>query len=261
MVKDDNTILNEGLRPRNILSFWPMLLCLLPFIYSYIVIYAYTVKGADLNNQDFRSSYEIIALPLVLVSVLSFGLLAWKKRNEFALVMFVLSTGFFCREWHFVGTSSGIYVVLAVVAGWFILRSNSIDKLIKGEKVERWLAQSKSFGKLIKGTKAETWLLRNKSFDELIKSKKVEIWLWGTFLCYALGQLVARRVFGPKYLNLLPMEDTCHILFEETIESMAHILLAMTSFAAWRQFTAKSAVEQVNVETSKKPIMREQEVA
>ena len=261
MVKDDNTILNEGLQPRNILSFWPMLLCLLPFIYSYIVIYVYTVKGADLNDQDYRHSYEIIALPLVLVSVLSFGLLAWKKRNEFALVMFVLSTGFFCREWHFVGTSNGIYVVLAIVAGWFILRSKSIDKLIKSEKVERWLVQSKSTGKLIKGTKLEIWLLRSKSFDELIKGKKVEIWLWGTFLCYALGQLVARRVFGPDYLNLLPMENTCHILFEETIESMAHIMLAMTSFVAWRQFTAKGCEQQAAIEIPEKPIMQEQEVA
>ena len=177
---------------RNIFSFCPMLIVLLPFIY------VYATKALGLDYLCSRGSNEIIAMPLVFVSVASFGILVLRKHNEFALIMLLLSVGFFCREWHFAGTSNGIYVVLAIVAGWFVVRRKSIDKLIKGNKVE--------------------------------------IWLWATFLCYVAAQLVARRVFSDKYLGFLPREDEYHIFFEETIETTAHLMLMLTSFVSWNQF-------------------------
>jgi len=144
---------------------------------------------------------EQIALPLVLISVVAYGLLAWCRHNEFSLVMFILSLGFFCREWHFAGTSTGVYVVAAFVGAWLIYRRKEI------------------------GT--------------LIKNTPVEVWLWAAFLCYALAQLIARRVFAEKYLGLLPNEEQYHIPLEESMETMAHLMLAATSLAAWRQFGAK----------------------
>lgn len=180
---------------RTVLSFWPFMLWLVPLM----VVYGLGSLGYD--EVCGRTANEEIAMPLVLVSVVTFGLLAWQKRNEFALVLAVLSTGFFLREWHFAGTSAGVYAVIAFVAGWFVYRRRQIAALIK--------------------------------------DTPVEIWLWATALCYIMSQLIARRVFGGNYLNLLPMEAVYHIPLEETTETTAHIMLAVTGLVAWNWFGAE----------------------
>jgi len=177
---------------RTVVSFWPFILWMLPFIA------VYSLGHCGLEYLCARTVNEQIALPLVLISVVGYGLIAWYRHNEFSLVMFILSLGFFCREWHFAGTSKGVYVVAAFVGAWLICRRKEI------------------------GT--------------LIKNTPVEIWLWAAFLCYALAQLIARRVFAEKYLGLLPNEEQYHIPLEETMETMAHLMLAATCLVAWRQF-------------------------
>ena len=185
-------------------SFWPLILWTVPFI----VVYGLGHFG--FGHLCGRGINEQIALPLVLVSVIGYGLLAWRRHNEFSLAIFILSIGFFCREWHFPGTSIGVYVVAAFVCGWFVYR--------------------------------------RKKIDALIKHTPVEIWLWAAFLCYAMAQLIARRVFGEKYLGLLPMEEQYHIPLEETMETMAHLMLAATCLVAWCQFGA-GKLNQINKES------------
>ncbi|MHC4386304.1 MAG: hypothetical protein ACYSUG_04865 [Planctomycetota bacterium] len=186
----------DGLKPRRtVVSFWPFTLWILPFI----IVYA--LGHWELQKWCGREVLEQIALPLVLVSVVSYGLLAWRRGNELAKVLFVLSVGFFCREWHFAGTSKGIYVLIAIVAGWSVYR--------------------------------------RKRITALIKDTPVEIWLWAACLCYVLSQVIARRAFGSDHLNILPMEEQYNVEFEETMETLAHLMLAVTSLVAWRQFDAK----------------------
>ncbi|MHC4468812.1 MAG: hypothetical protein ACYSUZ_05515, partial [Planctomycetota bacterium] len=162
------------------------------------LIAVYGLGHLGLGHLCGRNTNEAIALPLVMISVVGYGLLAWQRRNEFALVLFVLSLGFFCREWHFAGTSDGVYVVGAFVGAWF--------------------------------------LYRRKTIGALIKDTPVEIWLWSACLCYGMSLLIARRVFAEKYLGLLPMEELYHIPLEETMETMAHVMLAATCLVAWQQF-------------------------
>lgn len=186
----------DGLKPRRtVVSFWPFTLWILPFII------VYTLGHWGLEKWCGREILEQAAIPLVLASVVSFGLLAWRRGNEFAKVLFVLSFGFFCRELHFAGTSKGIYVLIAFVAGWAIYR--------------------------------------RKEITALIKDTPVEIWLWAACLCYVLSQVVARRAFGEEHLNILPMEEKYNVAFEETMETLAHSMLAVTSFIAWHQFDRK----------------------
>ena len=180
---------------RSVISFWPFLMWILP------LMAVYGLGHLGLGHLCGRRMNELIALPLVLISVVGYGLLAWQRRNEFALVMFVLSLGFFCREWHFAGTSKGVYVVAAFVGIWFVYR--------------------------------------RKSIGALIKNTPVELWLWSACLCYGMGVLIARRVFAEKYLGLLPMEEHYHISLEETMETMAHVMLAATCLVAWLQFGAR----------------------
>ena len=179
---------------RTVLSFWPFILWMLPFIA------VYSLGHCGLEYLCGRAVNEQIALPLVSISVIGYGLLAWRRHNEFSLVMFILSLGFFCREWHFAGTSKGVYVVAAFVGAWLIYR--------------------------------------RKEIGALIKNTPVEIWLWAAFLCYVLAQLIARRLFAEKYLGLLKNEEQYHIPLEETMETMAHLMLAATCLLAWTQFGA-----------------------
>jgi hypothetical protein len=179
---------------RTVVAFWPFLLWILP------VMAVYTL-GQSIPGDLWRSTNERIALPLVMMSVVGYGLLAWRRHNEFALVMFILSLGFFCREWHFAGTSKGVYVVAAFVGVWFVYRRKEV------------LAP--------------------------IKNTPVEIWLWATFLCYGLGQGIARRFFSERHLGLLPMEEQYHIPLEETMETTAHLMLAATCLVLWLQFGAR----------------------
>ena len=181
--------------PRTVLAFWPFLLWMVPMA----AVYGLGHWGwSDLCGRTWN---EPIAIPLVLVSVISYTLLAWKKHNEFAMALAVLSTGFFLREWHFAGTGAGVYVVVAGVAVWFVARRRRMNRLIK--------------------------------------NTPVEIWLWATALCYLMSQLIARRLFAEGHLGGLPLEEMYHIQLEETTETMAHIMLALTSLTAWRRFAAR----------------------
>jgi hypothetical protein len=202
---------NHSKPPRTVISFWPFLMWILP------LMAVYGLGHLGFEHLCGRRVNEMIALPLVLISVVGYGLLAWQRRNEFALVMFVLSVGFFCREWHFAGTSKGVYVVAAFVGVWFVYR--------------------------------------RKSIGALIKNTPVEIWLWSACLCYGMGVLIARRVFAEKYLGLLPMEEHYHISLEETTETMAHVMLAATCLVAWLQFgkrTDKASQNDVSVDAGAK---------
>jgi hypothetical protein len=181
------------LSDRRPLDFWPFMLWMLPII----LVYGLGALGyQQLLNK--RINDTIAQMPLLGIAVISFGWLAWKTRNEFVIVLTLLSLGFFAREWHFEGTTAGVFVVVAILGAWFVLR---IDVM-----------------------------------RSLIKNTPVEIWVWATALCYLISQLIAKRVFGPNYLNWLPMERQYEVFLEETTETMAHVMLIITSLVAWRQF-------------------------
>ncbi len=178
-----------------ILSCWPFL-----FV-PVTILYVYLVKSIGLDELCSRHSTEIIALPLVGTSVLSYFFLACKTKNELAIAMTFLSAAFFCREWHFFGTSNGIYVAIALFTGWFIYRRNIVDGMIDG--------------------------------------RKIKIWLFATASCYVWSQIIARRVFSERHLGILPLEGAYHIFMEESLEVAGHFLLIITSIIAWSTFYFK----------------------
>jgi hypothetical protein len=91
-----------------------------------------------------------------------FLLQAYLFRSEFHLFMASICAAFFCREWHFAGTSKGIYVALVVFAVWAVKRKVKFEKIV-----------------------GNGWL---------------KVWLIAVFVTYFLSQLIARRVFRYVYL-------------------------------------------------------------
>jgi hypothetical protein len=142
--------------PAAIWRFWPALLGPMAILGVYL---------AEMFGQlQFfgRGTNESIALLLLAVPIIGFIVQAFIFRTEFQLFMSVLCAAFFCREWHFPGTSKGIYVTLAVLAFWAVTRK---DKL-----------------------------------ETLVKNKPLDVWLWSTFWTYLLSQLIARRAFRSLHL-------------------------------------------------------------
>jgi len=170
-----------------------------PFMFIPLaILYVYVTSYFGFDWLCAKSFHEPIAFPIVGMSVLSFFWLACKTRNELAIAMTLLNTAFFCREWHFAGTDKGIYIAISLFAGWFIFRREQIEEMITG--------------------------------------KRIKIWLFATAFCYLFSQIIARRVFSQKHLGLLPLEGEYYVSFEETMESMAHILMFITSLIAWSTF-------------------------
>jgi len=158
-------------------------------------VYAANMIGAgDLAS---RWANENIALILLSVPLVAFSVQAFAFRSEFQLFMAVLCVAFFCREWHFAGTSKGIYVALGLLAFWAVKRKTALEAIIgKGH---------------------------------------TNVWVWATFSTYVLSQLIARRVF--RYVHL-PREAELHVPLEESVETMAHIMMIVTCVIAWRAISA-----------------------
>ena len=152
----------------------------------------YIAQAVSKEQIAWRGANESMALVLVGISIAGFGIQAIKYKQEFQFFMLALCTAFFCREWHFAGTSNGIYVALGILAVWFFKRQRQIDGFFKGNSVEPWF--------------------------------------WATFSCYALSQAIARRVF--RYVAL-PREEEMHIYLEESVETMAHVVMIITCAVSW----------------------------
>jgi hypothetical protein len=155
----------------------------------------YALDAAGLGPYVDREPNEWMAMPLIGLASVVFWAAAIRFRSESHLLLAVLTLGFFLREWHFVGTTQGVYVVILACAGWAALR-------------RRELAAS----------------------DEL---RHVRGWLVAALATYLLSQLVARRVFAAHHLNLLPNEDALHVSLEETLENVAHLMMLATAWIAW----------------------------
>ncbi len=177
--------------PAALVHWWPLVLG--PMTMAWV----YVANAAGIGGLVSRGANEDIALLLVGVSLVGFGIQAMVYRSEFQLFMTVLCVAFFCREWHFPGTSKGIYVALVLLAFWAVKRKAPLEAIIG--------------------------------------QGHTNVWLWSTFGTYVLSQLIARRVF--RYVHL-PREAELHVPLEESVETMAHIMMIVTCIIAWRAIAA-----------------------
>jgi len=167
-------------------KWWPLLLG------PATMVWVYTAKAIGKVDFVSRQANENAALFLVGISVIGFCAAAIKYRQEFLFFMLALCFAFFCREWHFAGTSNGIYVALAILAAWAVKRKDKISVFVDG--------------------------------------CPVQVWAWTAFSCYLLSQLIARRVF--RYVYLPSEKDMHIFLEEsvETMGHIAMIVTCIVSW-------------------------------
>jgi hypothetical protein len=165
---------------------WPLLLGPIAMVLVYIA------NGTDTEGLFSSRTNEGMALILVGTSVVLFALQAIIFRSEFHLFMAVLCAAFFCREWHFYGTSRGIYIALVLLGIWAVIRR--VD------------------------------------FARIVGNGHLKIWIVTMMATYLLSQLIARRVF--KHIPILPNEAHLHIPLEETMETLAHLTMIVVCIIA-----------------------------
>ena len=140
-----------------------------------------------------KSSLERLALYLLAIACGAFFNHAVTRRDPLHVILGCLAVVFLCREIHFTGTSTGIYVALVVLVIWTVLwRDRLVSPLERGQ---------------------------------------MKSWLVATATMYLLSQLIARRVFAERHLGILPQEELLNVALEEMFETVAHICLIVTSFA------------------------------
>ena len=69
---------------------------------------------------------------------------------------------------------------------------------------------------------------------------RIRVWLICTFTTYFLAVLISRRVF--KHLGL-PNEQDLHVMLEESVETMAHLMMLVAGLVDWPRRKGKKSVE------------------
>ena len=140
---------------------------------------------------------ELISPPLLGIAAVIFALRAWRTENPFCAILTGLAVAFTCREIHFAGTDIGVKVALGILVVWTILLRKRLAGAVGNIAHVRWVAASA--------------------------------------LAYVLSMLVAKRVFKPGRLGIIPNEGVIHIALEEGLELTAHLLLLLSAvMGGWK---------------------------
>ncbi len=172
-------------------------------------------------NQGRIQTYLENGGPFLLgIAACAFAARAAITRNPWHLILTCLVITLFCRELHFAGTSTGVYIALALIGAWIIV-----------------------------------W---NKKLRAIPVDWRLTSWLIAAIWAYALAQLVDRRMFGPKYLNLIPDERIIHSTVEEAMETLAHLLMIGVAFlGAFRRPGSETASSVPSAESAGEPAAQE----
>jgi len=111
-----------------------------------------------------KRTHEILALPILATAFFVYFARTCRERHPLFILLTALTGAFFFREWHFSGTSTGIYVALVVLA------------------VLAW-----------------KW---KEALKILHQWHPMKVWLLAAFLTYGLSQFTARRGFRVLHLPL-----------------------------------------------------------
>jgi hypothetical protein len=141
--------------------------------------------------------HEWVAIPLLAFTTLLM-LRAWlRARTSLFLALTLLAAVFLCREIHFEGSGRLAYLTGLFIALWM------------------WRRWPEMRAALV------AWTARG--------------WLVGSFACYALSLVVARRAF-----KSIPGEKGMHAPIEELLETVAHLLFLVAALRSGARSTAQA---------------------
>ena len=115
-------------------KWWPLLLPLAAMLSVYI---AYHTGHTGLYA---KNPHEVAAMFLLPVVFVLFLIRAVAVRHKVHILLTALSGAFFLREWHFAGTSKGIYIALALlgICAWLgvLQKARFFQRIFEARKPE-----------------------------------------------------------------------------------------------------------------------------
>lgn len=165
--------------------FWPLLLP--PLAVASVYVLHATGGQAVLNKRGLEWA-ALVILPLAAVA---FGYRAARRRDHLSTLLCSLALVFFLREWHFSGTSVGVYVALGVLGVW-------------------------------------TWAWRVPVGQTLSQHPRLLLWLFATTWAYLASQLIARRVFRflpDEDILHVEMEEWAEVLAHVMLAVIALVMI------------------------------------
>lgn len=156
----------------------------------------YWIDPQGAHRGVVKDRCEVVAIYLMasVVAVFLLRVFLYKMRTD--IVMLILAVGFLCREIHFTGTTTGVYIV-AGIAGLL------------------------------------AWIWRDDILDELDGKNQIKAVMFCMFWSYLVTMLIQRRVFKAHRIAILPNENLLHIPLEEITENFAHLAFLAVAIIAF----------------------------
>ena len=151
----------------------------------------------------WKNRLELTAIPVLSLTVLLLLISTIRAKKRIDIVFLGVAIAFLCREIHFAGTSTGVYIAVGIVAVLaFLWRDDIIDEL-----------KSQNFHKAL---------------------------IFSLIWSYFVSIVIQRRAFSAKHLGILPDEQSVHIGLEEMTEDMAHLVfLFLAAYSLYLAFKKK----------------------
>jgi len=160
------------------------------------IVIGYICDANGISPREMKRINEPIAIVLMSLVVIVFFIRVRRYALKTDISLLILSIGFLCREIHFTGTGTGVYVV-ALIAGLY------------------------------------AWWWRDDILEELAGKNQLKATLFCMCWSYLIALLIQRRVFKIGRIALLPYEDHIHINLEEITENVAHIAFLLVGLIAF----------------------------
>jgi hypothetical protein len=190
---------------RGVWSFFPVILAV---ILVYIGYY-HGITEAKWGSV-WKNRFEIAAVAILAVTVLLFLISVLKASKRLDIVFLGVSSAFLCREIHFAGTSTGVYIAVGFLA--FV-----------------------------------AWIWRDSILGELDGRVQHKAMIFCLIWSYFISLVIQRRAFSAKHLGLLPDEKSVHIGLEELTEDFSHIIfLGLAVISVY--YTFKKVGEEKEIE-------------
>lgn len=158
--------------------------------------FGYWLDSHGIGEGEVKGVSEVIAIWLMSLVVFIFLLRSVIYKLPTDIVLLIVGIAFLCREIHFAGTDTGVYVVVAI-------------------------------GGVL------AWIWRDNILEELAGKKQLKAGLFCMFWSYLVTLLIQRRVFREHRIGILPNEQTIHITLEEVTEDIAHLMFLLVGIISF----------------------------
>ena len=214
LFKSQHNLLNEASEWLKIIFSLKGCWTFFPALFAVLFVYIGHYQGITENQWEsvWKNRLEVTAVPILAIASTLLLIASLKAKKHIDIIFLGVAIAFLCREIHFAGTSTGVYIAITIL-GIF------------------------------------AWIFRDSILDELKNQNFYKASIFCLIWSYFISIVIQRRAFSAKHIAILPDEQSVHIGLEEMTENTAHlifIILAITAlYSAFKNKIDKNTEEKI----------------